>query len=269
MIATRRARLLGVGAPALAGLLFGFAPAQAAPGSAEEVCEFPRLVASSSPRAYEGTGGGTVAFFFTVTTGGCDHEATVSYKTVSGTAGASDYTTTSNTLHWNAGDMTSRTIVVPVARDSADENNETFSVVFTEVSGFVDAVDSAKAEILDDDGALSWNIDDVTCPEGDAPTKTCTYRVSVSQAQGAVQKVRVSTSATTATAGVDYDILNNQESTLSVGTTSTTGTLTIRGDNLCEANETLTLLVMSVTAGTAVDDDAVATIEEDDYFCEP
>ena len=67
-----------------------------------------------------------------------DGAVSVSYTTSNGTALAgSDYTTTANTLTWANGDATPRTIVIPILNDPAVEGAETFSVVFSALTGAV------------------------------------------------------------------------------------------------------------------------------------
>jgi uncharacterized delta-60 repeat protein len=67
-----------------------------------------------------------------------DGAVSVNYTTSNGTALAgSDYTTTANTLTWANGDATPRTIVIPILNDPAVEGAETFSVVFSALTGAV------------------------------------------------------------------------------------------------------------------------------------
>lgn len=67
-----------------------------------------------------------------------DGAVSVTYTTSNGTALAgSDYTTTANTLTWADGDATPRTIAIPILNDPAVEGAETFSVVFSALTGAV------------------------------------------------------------------------------------------------------------------------------------
>lgn len=61
-------------------------------------------------------------------TGGGSGALYVGYTTVAGTAGASDFTTTSGTLTWADGDIAAKTITVPIANDGAAEGAETLVV---------------------------------------------------------------------------------------------------------------------------------------------
>ncbi len=62
----------------------------------------------------------------------------VQYSTADGTATSpKNYTATSGTLTWNDGDMTSRTITVPITVNSLTSSTATFTVVFGTSSGCV------------------------------------------------------------------------------------------------------------------------------------
>jgi len=60
----------------------------------------------------------------------------VYYNTANGTATAgNDYTATNGILTWASGDMSAKTITIPIINDSLVEGNETFSVILSGVSG--------------------------------------------------------------------------------------------------------------------------------------
>ena len=68
--------------------------------------------------------------------GGNAGVASVDYNLVAATATAgADYTDTSGTLTWADGESTAKTFTIDIIDDSDDENNETFSVQLTGVSG--------------------------------------------------------------------------------------------------------------------------------------
>ena len=50
-------------------------------------------------------------------------------------AGAADFTSTSGTLNWAAGDATPQTIVIPITDDATAEGNETFTITLTNATG--------------------------------------------------------------------------------------------------------------------------------------
>lgn len=80
-----------------------------------------------SSASYSGNEGDAVAL--TVTRSGSGIGAlTVGYATRSGTAGAADFTATSGVLTWADGDLSPKTIIVPLANDAASEGVESFTV---------------------------------------------------------------------------------------------------------------------------------------------
>ena len=86
-------------------------------------------------------------------TGGTDGAVAVSYATANGSASAgSDYTATSGTLDWAAGDGAGKTITVPIGSDTVDEPNETFTVTLSNATGGASlGTSSATVTITDDD----------------------------------------------------------------------------------------------------------------------
>jgi len=71
---------------------------------------------------------GTSATLSVTRTGGTAGTLNVGYSTVIGTAGTSDFTTTSGNLTWADGDGASKTITVPVTSDALADSGEVFAV---------------------------------------------------------------------------------------------------------------------------------------------
>lgn len=263
-------RIALAGAIALSGLTLGAAPASA--DFVAQACDFPRNISIGDAKTYEGTGAGSTNLVFTVDgRGGCPYGATVHYQVVAGSAGLTDFTASTGTLSWAYGDTTLRKISVPINRDALDEANETLSVALTPAAGWIQMDDNiGTGTIRDDDGTPTWNIDGATCGEGDSGTHECGFTISLSNAQqnGAPPTVKVSASNGTAVA-TDYVPFVDKLVTLPLGQQAVTAKLVIKGDDLCEANETVKLTLSAPSAGTklAVEAQAIATIEEDDYFC--
>ncbi len=102
---------------------------------------------------------GTLAV--TVTrTGTGDLPATVQIATANGTAIApSDYGTVSTQLSWAARETGMKTIDIPVAPDTADEADETFTVALTAPSGAtLGTTTSLTVTIVDDDVAAAYRL---------------------------------------------------------------------------------------------------------------
>jgi hypothetical protein len=78
--------------------------------------------------------------------------ASVSYATQAGTATAgADYTTTTGTLSWPAGDGSTKVINVPIIDDTIAEPAETFSVVLSNVVGSTLGSSVATVTIIDNE----------------------------------------------------------------------------------------------------------------------
>ena len=100
---------------------------------------------------------------------------TVNYATANALAlSTTDYVTTSGTLTFAAGE-TSKTITLPLRRDTLPEFNEVFTVNFSSVSGaFLPVNNPVKVTITDDD-QVTWNL------YGDASGTTIPGCITLSQ----------------------------------------------------------------------------------------
>ncbi|HEY1600283.1 MAG TPA: cellulose binding domain-containing protein [Pirellulales bacterium] len=99
---------------------------------------------------------GTTNFLFNVTLSAASTApVTVKYATANGTATAgSDYTATSGTLTFAAG-QTTKQVAVPVIGDTTPESNETFSLVLSSPTGATLTRATATGTILNDDTSPS------------------------------------------------------------------------------------------------------------------
>ncbi len=80
----------------------------------------------------QNAGEGATAQISVIRTSGSDGAVAVSYQTNNGTASApGDYTTTTGTLNWAAGDATAKTISVPIISDGMADAGETFTVTLS------------------------------------------------------------------------------------------------------------------------------------------
>jgi hypothetical protein len=259
----------------LTGLALAATPAQAAPETHDpatrSTCEFPRFVAVNDVRMYEGTGpgplnNGLTLFQFTVTTSGCSHAATVDYLS---TFDSSDYTPVNGTLTWGDGDTSSRTITVGVHRDGVDEPNETVKIFFETKSGWADVDSQAAGTILDDDGPVSWNVDDVQCWEQDPAAgqfTSCTYTITRSlKAPG--QSIRLTTQDATAHQPTDYLPVDTLHS-FPADKPEVHGTVSIRTNELCQGDRVVWLVLSDQSHGVIGDGQGMLLIKDDDMFCE-
>jgi hypothetical protein len=126
------------------------------------------------PQVSAGEGSGTLTF--DVFSNGCPLAGGVGYTTSAGTASdREDYKAQSGRLHWGLGEISGKTITVPIAQDlSRDLDLEDFLVQFVDPDPTVQlARSSGQGRILDDEApGLLWSIDDRTCV-GSMPDPRC------------------------------------------------------------------------------------------------
>ncbi len=164
---------------------------------------------------------------------------TVNYTTSDGTALAgSDYTTTSGTLTFSAGD-TSETFSVPITDDSIVEADETITIILSNAANAdLGTPGTAIITILDNDApdvAFSSAIYNVA--EG---TPTATIETILSGTSAATITVNYATSDSTGVAGADYTTTSGTL-TFTAGDTSETFTIPIIDDIIVEPDETVSL----------------------------
>jgi hypothetical protein len=147
----------------------------------------------------EGNAGSSNASFTATLSAAAASAVTVNYATADGTATAgSDYTATSGTLTFAAGETT-KTISVAVAGDSVVEPDETFTVALSTASGATLADASGQGTITNDDVVVApvvptLTIGNVTVQEGgEARTVTATFTVTLSAPSASPVTVTVST----------------------------------------------------------------------------
>jgi CSLREA domain-containing protein len=200
----------------------------------------------------------------TVTRTGGTVPASVDYTSVNGTAAAgNDFTAAGGTLNFAAAD-TSKTIVIPIANDTLDENDETFSVTLSNAGGAtIGAPSTATVTITDDDASPSLVVADANVTEGNSGTTTLTFNVDLSTASGRQVAVDYTTTDQTANAGSDYGARFGTL-TFAPGETMQTVTVTVNGDTMAEANETLHVLLSNASNASVSDTDGLGTINNDD-----
>lgn len=185
---------------------------------------------------------------------------TVDYATSDGTATAgSDYTATSGTLTFAAGD-TSKTIDVAVLADTTFEGDETVTITISNPSNASISDATATFTITEDDDGPSLSVNDVSVTEANT---TATFTVSMTPASASAVTVAYATSNVTATAGTDYTAASGSL-TFNAGDTSKTVAITIAADSLDEVNETATLTLSNAVNASISDATGTLTINDDD-----
>lgn len=193
----------------------------------------------------------------------------VDYATVDGTAKVADgdYTAASGTLNWADGDTADKTIVLTIAGDALDEDNETLTVALSNPSVGMQLLSPSSQQITvtDDDATPSLSINSVSVAEGNSGTASLAFVVTLSAASGRTVNVDHVSANGSAAVGSDYVGIGGTLTFLP-GETSKNTPVTVNGDVVDESNETLTVTLSNPSnasigtaagTGTINDDDAV------------
>jgi uncharacterized repeat protein (TIGR01451 family) len=207
---------------------------------------------------------GTVQATFNVTLSAPSGQSiTVQWATANGTAVApADYTAGSGTLTFAPG-TTARSLTVAVAGDLLDEVNETFTVALSNPVNAAIGDGSGAGTITDDDPPPSLSIADASITEGNAGSTNLTLTVTLSAASGRTVTVSYATADGTALAGSDYSARSGTLS-FAAGVVTQALTVPITGDVIDEADEQLLVNLSAPTNAVIGDNQAVATIADDD-----
>ncbi|MDX1950577.1 MAG: Calx-beta domain-containing protein [Verrucomicrobiota bacterium] len=199
-----------------------------------------------------------------VRTGGTNTSMTVDYSTADGSAtNALDYTSTSGTLTFNAGESR-KTVNVPLLTDTLIDGDETFSFGITNAAGgaVLGSITNVTVTIRDNDSEFAFSTNAVTVSEtGGRIVLTVTRTGGVA----GTATVRYHTTNDTATAGSDYTTASGML-TFKAGETNKTINITVANDGAIETNETFEVVLSSPTGeGTvATPDSATVTLTDND-----
>lgn len=208
---------------------------------------------------------------------GEDGAVSVQYSTSNGSAVArQDYTATSGTLSWGAGDESDRTFTVPIANDSTQEGGETFQIALSGATGGA-AIDSERGTttvvILANDGGSGGNggsDDDGDGDDDDDSNRAGTLKfderdfVAVEESGKAVitversggesgaVSIQYSTANGTATAGQDYTATSGTLSWAAGDESSKSFTIPLLNDSAAEGTETVLLTLSNPGGGASV-----------------
>ncbi|WP_428312727.1 Calx-beta domain-containing protein [Hydrocarboniphaga sp.] len=195
---------------------------------------------------------------------GSDGAVSVQYTTNNGTATAGgDYTLASGTLSWADGDVSARTISVPIIDDSLFEGAETFGVSLGSATGgaLLGSPASATVTITDNDVAASGSLQlDVSSYE--VREDGGALRVTVTRANGSdgAVTVRYATSAGTATSNVDFTAAGGTLSWAAGDSAPKTVDIAILQDSLYEGREAFGFALSSPSGGARLGTPSSATI---------
>ena len=216
----------------------------------------PGLSIDDAPAVREGES----AAFVVRLSASSDKLVTVAYETRDGTAVAgADYTSTSGTLRFDAGE-TRTTLAVPTLEDATAEETEGFTVQLRDPSGATVADGTATGTIIDDDDPPGLSIDDAPAVrEGESAA----FVVRLSASSDKLVTVAYETRDGTAVAGADY---TSTSGTLrfDAGETRTTLAVPTLEDATAEETEGFTVQLRDPSGATVADGTATGTIADDD-----
>ena len=182
---------------------------------------------------------------------------TVDYATSDGTAAAgSDYTATSGTLTFAAGD-TAKTVSVPIADDTEDDGGETFTLTLSNASGAGLGDAEATGTIRNAEAAAELSVADAEASEED--DTAVEFVVTLAPASSDTVTVDYATSDGTAAAGSDYTATSGTL-TFAAGDTAKTVSVPIADDTEDDGGETFTLTLSNASGAGLGDAEATGTI---------
>ena len=225
--------------------------------------------------------------------------ASVSYATADGTASAgADYTATSGTLSWAAGDGSTKTFTVPILEDNLAEGAETIQLTLSAATGGA-TIDSERGSAVltildsgDDTTPPGCEPGDDSCNGGGNGTAgllefdeasfqvmesqaMATIRVERSNGESGAVTVAYQATAGSASAGSDFEPVTGILSWAAGDETAKTFTVPIHADTAAEGTETINLALSDPTGGATIDlvhGTAILSIIDDDGAttpCEP
>ena len=208
---------------------------------------------------------GGAAIIVLTRTGGSNDTVSVQFQTTTGTATPFvDYTPVTNTVIWAAGDLTPKTILIPILNDALVEGIETVNLQLTSYgNSALPGVTDSVLNIIDDDYSA-----------GVVGFESATYNVLESQiaqvtvvrtnGSSGIVSVSLSTSNITAIAGNDY-IGTNLVVTFANGETRKTVNIVTKDDALADDGETFLVHLSNITGGGVMGlSDTIVTIDDND-----
>ena len=208
--------------------------------------------------------GGTAEFEVSLSPSSTE-TVTVEFQTADGTAEAgSDYTASTGTLTFTAG-QTTQTISVSTVDDEVEEETEAFTVTLSNPTGGATLDDATgTGTITDDDGVggttPELSIGDAVVEEGG----TAEFKVSLSPSSTETVTVEFQTADGTAEAGSDYTA-STGTLTFTAGQATQTISVSTVDDEVEEETEAFTVTLSNPTGGAMLDDaTGTGTITDDD-----
>ena len=198
-------------------------------------------------------------------TDGNDGVVSVAYSTSAGSAASGlDYNEASGVVNWADGDSASKTFTVTIIDDLLNENDETVNLVLSNPTGGASLGNQNQAvlTIVDNDpppvpGHLQFSLAEYSVNEDSG---IATIEVTRTDGSSGPVSVTYSTSAGSATSGLDYNEASGVVSWADGDSASKTFTVTIIDDLLNENDETVNLALSNPTGGASLGSLSTATL---------
>jgi hypothetical protein len=215
----------------------------------------------------EGNSGSKLMTFTVSLTQASPGTVAFSASTQGNTASAgSDFTGLPVTAFSIPAGQLSKTLTVTLNGDTALENDESFFVWLSSVSGATLLDGQGVGTILNDDTASlpGLRLLDASTAEGNSGTRLLTFTVTLTQASANAVNFSASTQGQTATPGIDFVALPVTAFTIAAGQVSKTFTVTLNSDTTIENDETFFVWLSSVSGASLLDGQGIGTIANDD-----
>jgi PKD repeat protein len=186
---------------------------------------------------------------------------TTSALTANFTDSSTDSDGTITARSWNFGDGATSTSTNP-SHTYAAAGTYTVQLTVTDNGGLANSI--SKQVTVSSGGGVTVSIADVAISEGNATSKSMTFKVLLSAAASGPVKYNIATSNGTAVSGSDYTAKSLSGVTITAGVLSKNFTVSIKGDTVSEPDETFNVTLSNVTGATVADGQAVGTIQNDD-----
>lgn len=202
-------------------------------------------------------------------TGGSGGVVGVTYATSNGTATAgSDYTATSGTLSWAAGDTGNKTFAIPITNDSTFENNETVTITLSAPTGgaTLASPSTATLTIVNDDPAPPAGTLQLAASSYSVAENSGSVVITATRSGGSFGALSVSygTSNGTAVAGSDYSSTTGTLSWADGDAASKSFSIPIIDDTSVELSESFSVSLASIVGSLGSPTSATITISDND-----
>lgn len=199
--------------------------------------------------------------------GGSNDPVTIQFQTTVGTATSIlDYQDTTNIITWNSGDLSPKTILIPIVDDAAIEGIEAITLQLSNFAGSgLPGLTNAVLNIIDNDyssGVISFESANFNVLEA----QLAQIIVVRTNGSSGIVSAQLATSNVTALAGADY-IGTNIVVTFANGETRKIVNVVTKDDALLDDGETFLVHLANATGGATLGlADATVTIDDNDVF---